>query len=74
MTRDEVASDLIEQAKKNWAAYWDALADNQRLRLSGMEQELEAVLQQLFNEFFIRFGPSCQTASCAYNQLEIGRE
>ena len=43
MTRDELVDDVIEQAKKSSTAYWAALPDEERLRLSGMEGELERV-------------------------------
>jgi hypothetical protein len=47
MTRDEFVDDLIGQAKKSWEQYWAFLADEDRLRLSGMEAELGRVLQEL---------------------------
>ena len=42
MTRDEFVSDLIAQAKPIWPAYWGSLADDQRLRLSGMAAQIIA--------------------------------
>ena len=47
MTRDEFVDDLIAQAKSSWTQYWATLPDEQRLRLSGMEEELEQVGRQL---------------------------
>lgn len=43
MTRDEFVNDLITQAKQSWCRYWASLPDEQRLRLSGMEEELAQV-------------------------------
>jgi hypothetical protein len=47
MTRDEFVGELIGQAKKNWTQYWASLPDEQRLRLSGMEEELGAISRQV---------------------------
>jgi hypothetical protein len=47
MTRDEFVDDLITQAKSSWSQYWATLPDEQRLRVSGMEEELEQVGREL---------------------------
>jgi hypothetical protein len=47
MTRNEFVNELIGQAKKHWDAYWSALPDEQRLRLSGMEEELNQITRGL---------------------------
>lgn len=43
MTRDEFVGELIGQAKQLWGAYWGALPDQERLRLSGIEAEVSAI-------------------------------
>ena len=43
MTRDELIGELLDQASQVWERYWRCLADNQRLRLAGMEEELRAI-------------------------------
>jgi hypothetical protein len=58
MTRDEFVNELIVQAKQIWAAYWAALPDEQRLRLSGMEEELGAISRQLLHGMWALLGQS----------------
>jgi hypothetical protein len=47
MTQDEFVNDVLAQAKHHWAAYWGCLADDQRLRLAGMEAELRSITQKI---------------------------
>lgn len=58
MTRDEFVNELIGQAKQIWTAYWAALPDEQRLRLSGMEEELGAISRQLRRGLWALLGQS----------------
>ncbi len=43
MTRDEFVDEMIGCAKQIWTRYWGTLPDDQRLRLSGMEEELRGI-------------------------------
>jgi len=43
MTRDELVDKMIAFAKTIWSQFWQALPDEQRLRLGGMEEEIRAV-------------------------------
>ena len=58
MTRDEFVGELIGQAKRNWGAYWASLPDEQRLRLSGMEEELGAMSRQVVEGLWRLLGQS----------------
>lgn len=43
MTRESFVSELITQAKSQWSDFWSALPDETRLRLAGLEAEIEAM-------------------------------
>ena len=58
MTRDEFVGELIGQAKRSWEAYWAALPDEQRLRLSGMEEELAQLTRELQQRLWTLLGAS----------------
>jgi hypothetical protein len=58
MTRDEFVDDLIGQAKQQWNVYWAALPDEQRLRLSGMEEEIEQITRGLQKRLWRLLGES----------------
>ena len=58
MTRAEFVNDLIEQAKKSWSQYWATLPDEQRLRLSGMEEELAERTRDLQQRLWLLLGAS----------------
>jgi hypothetical protein len=47
MTREELVGEFLSHAKQIWAPYWATLADEQRLRLSGMEAELTQIISLL---------------------------
>ena len=63
--------DVLAQAKHHWEAYWGCLADDQRLRLAGMEAELRSITQKIshglwtwvttaINDFAIEQEGQCQ--------------
>ncbi len=58
MTRDEFVGELIVDAKGLWGSYWTALPDERRLRLSGMEEELDAMSRQLLDGLWRLLGES----------------
>lgn len=58
MTRDEFVNQLIDQAKAIFPSYWKTLPDDQRLRLSGMEEELGEVSRQLLRGVWALVGES----------------
>ena len=43
MTRKELIDQMICSIKEIWVTYWRSLPDEQRLRLAGMEEEVQAV-------------------------------
>lgn len=61
MTREEFVGELIEQAKSSWTAYWAALPDEERLRLSGIEGELAAIGRELQQRLWRLVGASMES-------------
>lgn len=60
MTRDEFVGDLLTQANQGWSEYFAALPDQQRLRLSGMEEELLELTRQLQRGLWALLGVSLE--------------
>ena len=45
MTREEFVDELLERASQSWDSFWRCLADEQRLRLAGMEKEFRGIVR-----------------------------
>ncbi len=58
MTRDEFVNEMIGQAKQSWDAYWAALPDEQRLRLAGMEEEINDITRRVQHKLWMLVGAS----------------
>jgi len=81
MTRQELADHLLDCAKNVWQGYWEALADEQRLRLAGMEQELReitravseglwALLAERLDMLAVEVAGRCECGRCRQRRQE----
>ena len=67
MTRDEFVSELIGQAKRSWEAFWTTLPDDQRLRLSGIEDEVRAISRQIGCDLWLLVGQSLENSESGFS-------
>lgn len=44
MTQEEFVQEILHAAKTLWKGYWDQVDDEHRLRLAGIEQEMQAIV------------------------------
>jgi len=74
MTRDELVDKMIAFAKTIWSQFWQALPDEQRLRLGGMEEEIRAVSRSLEEGIWAIFAESLDKLAIELSgQCECGQ-
>ena len=47
MTQDQFVNEILGEAKFQWAEYFSSLPDDKRLRLAGMEEEVQSISRKL---------------------------